>query len=79
MNGLHCALAVKLGQSLHPVRWSRALGIASGKGAAIVVGGLGFAVALMARDLALPLLLISIFGLFDRFVGEPFIRSRTAN
>ena len=55
------------------------MSIASGKGAAIVVGGLGFAVALMARDLALPLLLISIFGLFDRLVGEPFITSRTAH
>lgn len=43
-----------------------------------MVAGLGFAVALVARDLAVPLLIISLFGLFDRFVGEPFIRSHPA-
>ena len=30
--------------------------------------------ALVARDLTLPLFVISMFGLFDRLVGEPFIR-----
>lgn len=43
-----------------------------------MVAGLGFAAALVARDLTLPLLVISLFGLFDRLVGEPFIRSRPA-
>lgn len=41
-----------------------------------MVAGLGLALALVARDLALPLLTISAFGLFDRMVGEPFLRSR---
>ena len=50
--------------------------IASGKHNAIMVAGLGFALALVAHDLALPMVAISVFGLFDRFVGEPFIRSR---
>ena len=75
-NGLRCAPAVKLGQSTHPVRWSDALRIAGGRNGAAVVAGLGFAVALVARDLALPLFVVSVFGLFDRLVGEPFIRSR---
>ena len=54
------------------------MGIAGGKHGVIMVAGLGFALALVARDLAPPLLTISLFGLFDRFVGEPFIRSRTS-
>lgn len=62
----------------HPVRWSLALRCASGRQGVLVVAGLGFAVALVARDLAVPLLIISLFGLFDRFVGEPFIRSHPA-
>jgi hypothetical protein len=45
----------------------------------VVVAGLGLAVALVARDLALPLFTISMFGLFHRLVGEPFFRSRTWN
>jgi hypothetical protein len=44
-----------------------------------MVAGLGFALALIARDLALPLFIISVFGLFDRLVGEPFIRARESN
>ena len=44
-----------------------------------MVAGLGFALALIARDLALPLFMISVFGLFDRLVGEPFIRVRASN
>lgn len=51
----------------------------SGKHGAIMVAGLGFALALIARDLALPLFMISVFGLFDRLVGEPFIRARASN
>ena len=53
--------------------------IASRRQAAVAVAGLGFAVALVARDLALPLFMISMFGLFDRLVGEPFVRSRRWN
>ena len=41
-----------------------------------MVAGLGFAVALVARDLLAPLLVISAFGLFDRLVGAPLLRSR---
>jgi hypothetical protein len=55
------------------------LRIASGRNGAIVVAGLGFATALVAHDLAVPLFVISMFGLFDRLVGEPFIRSRVSN
>ena len=55
------------------------MGISSGKHSAMMVAGLCFALALVAHDLALPLFAISIFGLFDRFVGEPFIRSRVSN
>jgi hypothetical protein len=44
-----------------------------------MVAGLGFALALVAHDLAPPLLAISLFGLFDRFVGAPFIRARVSN
>jgi hypothetical protein len=43
-----------------------------------LVVGVGFAIALVARDLTPPLLAIALLGLFDRFVGEPFIRSREA-
>lgn len=43
-----------------------------------MVAGVGFGLALIARDLALPLFMISIFGLFDRLVGEPLIRGREA-
>ena len=50
--------------------------IASGRNGAMVTAGLGLAVALVARDLTVPLFTISMFGLFDRLVGEPFIRSR---
>lgn len=39
-----------------------------------MVAGLGFGLALVARDLTLPLLVISLFGLFDRFVGSPLLR-----
>ena len=53
--------------------------IASGKHGVVMVAGLGFALALVAHDLALPLFMISMFGLFDRVVGEPFIRSRISN
>lgn len=53
--------------------------IASRRQAAVAVAGLGFAVALVARDLALPLFMISMFGLFDRLVGEPFVRARGWN
>jgi len=49
-----------------------------GNKTAVLVVGVGFAFALVARDLTLPLLAVSLLGLFDRFVGEPFIRSRTA-
>lgn len=52
---------------------------AGGRNGVIVAAGIGFAVALVARDLALPLLTIAMFGLFDRFVGEPFIRSRRSS
>ncbi|MBX9458848.1 MAG: hypothetical protein KL863_23980 [Rhizobium sp.] len=45
----------------------------------VMVAGLGFVLALVGRDLVLPLLVISMFGLFDRLVGAPLIRSRTAN
>lgn len=58
------------------MRWGFALRFAGGKYGAVMVAGLGFAVALVARDLALPLLTISAFGLFDRLVGEPYLRSR---
>jgi hypothetical protein len=78
-NGLRCVRPPKLGQSLHPVRWSHALRIAGAKHSGMMVAGLGFALALVAHDLALPLFAISVFGLFDRFVGEPFIRSRASN
>lgn len=53
--------------------------IAGGKHNAIMVAGLGFALALVAHDLAVPLFAISVFGLFDRFIGEPFIRARASN
>lgn len=53
--------------------------IGSRRSGAIVVAGLGFAVAFVARDLALPLFMISVFGLFDRLIGEPFVRSRGWN
>lgn len=43
-----------------------------------MVAGLGVAVAFVARDLAFPLFVISAFGLFDRLVGEPLMRSRPA-
>jgi hypothetical protein len=49
--------------------------IVSGRNGALVVAGLGFAVALVARDLAPPLLAISTLGLFDRFVGRQFLGS----
>ncbi|MGV3551856.1 hypothetical protein [Rhizobium sp.] len=45
----------------------------------MLVAGLGFALALIARDLALPLFMISLFGLFDRLVGEPYFRGRASN
>jgi hypothetical protein len=40
----------------------------SGWGSAYVVLGLGFAAALVARDLMQPLLVLSAFGLIDRFL-----------
>jgi hypothetical protein len=54
----------------------RVLRDARGNKTAVLVVGVGFALALVARDLTLPLLAVSLLGLFDRFVGEPFIRSR---
>lgn len=52
--------------------------IVGGRNGALVVAGLGFAVALVARDLALPLLAISTLGLFDRFYGRHFFGSSSA-
>jgi hypothetical protein len=44
-----------------------------------MVAGLGFALALIARDLTIPLFVISVFGVFDRLVGEPMIRAHATD
>ena len=37
---------------------------------------LAIAIAFIAKDLAVPLLVISMMGLFDRFIGQPVLRAR---
>jgi len=49
----------------------------SGKTGMIAVAGLALAISLVAKDLALPLLTISITGLFDRLVANPVLRAKT--
>jgi hypothetical protein len=49
----------------------------SGKTGMIAVAGLALAISLVAKDLAMPLLTISITGLFDRLVANTVLRAKT--
>jgi hypothetical protein len=49
----------------------------SGKTGMIAVAILALAISLVAKDFAAPLLVISMFGLFDRLVANPVLRART--
>lgn len=48
-----------------------------GKAGYLAVAGLAIAISLVAKDLVLPLFIISVFGLFDRLIGNPVLRART--
>jgi hypothetical protein len=39
--------------------------------------GLAFLIALLAKDLTLPLMIVSLFGLFDRLAGQTVLRGFT--
>jgi hypothetical protein len=42
----------------------------------IVTIGLAVAISFIAKDLAIPLLGVALFGLFDRLIGQPMLRLR---
>jgi len=54
-----------------------ALVMTSGKTGMIAIAGLAVAISLVAKDLAVPLLTISITGLLDRLVANPVLRAKT--
>jgi hypothetical protein len=49
----------------------------SGKTGMIAVAALAVAISLVAKDFALPLFTISMFGLFDRLIANPVLRAKT--
>jgi hypothetical protein len=48
-----------------------------GKTGILAVLALATAISLIAKDFALPLFVISVFGLFDRLIGDPVLRAKT--
>lgn len=76
---VYVALGLVNWESSSSVRRSCALRVTGGKTTLVMVAALGFVLALVGRDLVVPLLVISMFGLFDRLVGAPLIRSRAEN
>jgi hypothetical protein len=42
----------------------------------LAIGVLAVAIALIAKDLTTPLLVVSLLGLFDRLIAQPVLRAR---
>ena len=47
-----------------------------GMRSSVVTAVLAVAIAFIAKDLTMPLLAVSVFGLFDRLIGEPLFGVR---
>ena len=58
-------------------RLSRLSVMRIGRANYLAITALAVLIAFIAKDLAVPLFVISLMGLFDRLIGEPVLRARS--